>query len=214
MTEVILWGGTGHSRVLRELLSRIGHTVVAVVDNREIQPPFIGPDILKGPEGLRLWLSARRLGNASLVYALAIGGGYGRDRLALAQELDQMGLEHLSLVHPLAVVASDAILARGSQVLMGAAVSANVRIGTCSIINTSAIVDHDCIVGDGVHIGPAATLCGDIQVGDGSFIGAGATILPHLKIGNDVTIGAGSVVTRDIPAGSTVTGIPAKHFQV
>lgn len=210
MTDVILWGGTGHSRVLRELLGHCGARVVAVVDNRAIEPPFEGVEMLRGLDGLKAWLSRRPAAPAPLHYALAIGGGFGRDRLALAVELDALGLELRSLVHPLAMIASDATLARGSQVLMGAVVGTCVRVGACSIVNTRASVDHDCILGDGVHIGPGATLCGEVEVGDGSFIAAGATVLPRLKIGHDAMVGAGAVVTRDVQPGQTVTGIPAR----
>lgn len=214
MTEVVLWGGTGHSRVLRELLNRLGMVVTAVIDNSEIDPPFAGVETIRGVEGLKAWLSSRAEGATKPSFALAIGGGYGRDRLAIAKDLDALGMQPVSLVHPTAMIASDAVLGLGSQVLIGATVATCVRIGAYSIINSRASVDHDCIIGDGVHIGPGATLCGQIEVGDGVFVGAGATVLPRIKIGNDATIGAGAVVTKDVAPGMTVLGVPARPQRV
>ncbi|MGJ4855491.1 NeuD/PglB/VioB family sugar acetyltransferase [Labrys sp. La1] len=205
---IILWGGTGHSRVLRELLGHLGIPVAAVVDNREIEPPFDGVEVLRGMEGLTSWLAQRPGGAGSLKYAVAIGGGRGRDRLAIAKDLDALGLNQASLVHPTATVESDVVLGTGSQILIGAVVAKFARIGTCSIINSRAVVDDSCTIGDGTHIGPGVTLCAQVEIGNGVFVGAGATVLPGTKISDDATIGAGVVVTTDVPAGSTVIGVP------
>jgi acetyltransferase-like isoleucine patch superfamily enzyme len=62
-------------------------------------------------------------------------------------------------------------------------------------------VDHDCIIGDYVHIAPQATLCGGITIGEGTLIGANAIILPGVKVGEWCTIGAGSNVHQDVPDG-------------
>jgi acetyltransferase-like isoleucine patch superfamily enzyme len=83
-------------------------------------------------------------------------------------------------------------------------------IGDACIVNSSANVDHECVLGHGVHIAPGATLTGCVEVGDRSFIAAGAVVLPRIKIGSDSIIGAGSVVTRDIPDNVIAFGSPAR----
>jgi acetyltransferase-like isoleucine patch superfamily enzyme len=83
-------------------------------------------------------------------------------------------------------------------------------MGEACIINTAASVDHESVLGDGVHVAPGAVLTGCVQVGDHSMIGAGAVVLPRIKIGKDVVVGAGAVVTRDIMDGKVVYGIPAR----
>ena len=83
-------------------------------------------------------------------------------------------------------------------------------IGKHTIINTNATVDHDCHLGDFVHIAPGATLCGGVKVGNGTLIGANATVLPNCKIGKNVSVGAGAVVTTDLPDNVVVAGVPAK----
>jgi acetyltransferase-like isoleucine patch superfamily enzyme len=83
-------------------------------------------------------------------------------------------------------------------------------VGAYSIINTSAVADHDDQLGKGVHLMPGATLCGEIVVEDFATIGANATVLPRLRIGSGAFVGAGAVVTRDVPPGATVVGVPAR----
>lgn len=71
-------------------------------------------------------------------------------------------------------------------------------------------MDHECRLGNGVHVGPGANLAGVVPVGDYSFIRTGAVVLPRIKSGADVIVGAGSAVTKDVPDGMVTFGNPAK----
>mgnify|MGYP003438996805 CR=1 FL=1 len=92
----------------------------------------------------------------------------------------------------------------------GEAGAADARVGQACIVNHRASIDHECIVGDGVHLAPGATLCGCVTLHDNVMIGAGAVILPRLSIGENSIIGAGAVVTRDVPPNVVVVGNPAR----
>jgi sugar O-acyltransferase (sialic acid O-acetyltransferase NeuD family) len=203
---IILWG---HAKVLRELLERIGHRIVAVFDNDpHIEPPFADVPLFRGSEGFRQW----RERNPSLRVAglAAIGGSRGADRLERQAFFDSQGIETPQVVvHPTAFLAASATCGRACQVLAQAAVCVDVRMGEACIINTRSSVDHECVLGNGVHIGPGATLAGCVTVGDLAFVGAGAVVLPRTRIGRNAIVGAGSIVTRDVPDGKTVYGNPA-----
>ncbi len=208
MTSIILWGGTGHARVLNDILIRAGETVVAVFDRKDVPSPIPGVPLFVGRDGFEEW--RRRWSGPLPEFAIAIGGKYGRDRLELADWLTCEGLRPTNVIHAAAIVEPSAQCELGSQVLAGAVVGAAARLGRQSILNTRASLDHDSVAGNGVHIGPGATICGAVTIGDGSFIGAGATVLPFVLIGCDAIIGAGSVVNRNIPDGATVVGVPAR----
>lgn len=193
-------------------MERLGYEVVAVFDNNlQVQAPFAGVPIYFGEAGFREWRS--KMENMEAAGLVAIGGTRGRDRADIQRFLRENGVQPVTAVHPTAYVASNANLSEGCQVLAHATVCAEALVGDASIINTAASVDHECVLGRGVHIGPGATLAGCVHVGDYSMVGAGAVVLPRIKIGNNVIVGAGAVVTKDIPDAKVAFGNPARIQQ-
>lgn len=83
-------------------------------------------------------------------------------------------------------------------------------ISTGCIINTGAIVEHDCVIKDFVNISPNCAMAGHCRVESRAFLGIGSTLAPCVTIGEDAVIGAGAVVITDIPAHATAVGVPAK----
>ena len=207
---LVFWGGTGQSKVLKDIISD-DYVLIAVVDNQEIINVHGNVDLLKGQQGLLDWLELQPK-VPKISFAVAIGGHRGRERVALLRDMQSFGLLAITIVHPSAFVSQTAIIGEGSQILANSSVCVDVKVGAGCIINTSASVDHDCILGDGVHIGPGARLAGEIAIGDGTFIGTGAVVLPGLTIGSDVVIGGGAVVISDVANGAKMVGNPARQI--
>jgi sugar O-acyltransferase (sialic acid O-acetyltransferase NeuD family) len=212
-TRYILWGSTGHAKVLADVIKLNEGQVIAVCDNDpNAQPSLPGIPLLYGYEGLTAWMSEQR-SLRSVGAALAIGGRRGADREELGRDLEALGFSLPCLIHPSAVVSGSAVLGEGSQVLAAAVLAPEASLGRVCIVNNGANVDHECTLGDGVHVAPGAVLCGSVSVGDNAMIGAGAVVLPRLKIGKDAIVGAGSVVTDHVGEGCIIAGNPAKPIQ-
>ncbi len=210
LKNIIFWGATGHAKVLRESVERVGYKLVAVFDNNvRLQSPFPDIPLYYGLDGFEQWNMKGRedMETACLV---AIGGANGRDRVNLQHFLEAHQLRPVEVVHPTAFVAANAVISKGCQVLANAAICSDVSLGEGCIINTASSVDHESVLGTGVHIAPGAILAGCVSVGDYSLIGVGAVVLPRVKIGSDVIVGAGSVITKDIPDNKVVYGNPAR----
>lgn len=202
----VIWGSSGHGRVLRDMLQ---NRVVALIDNDPNATAIVpGVPVFHGEAGLRAFLSERA--QERFRAFVAIGGARGRDRREILSLLRDYGLETPALCHDHASIAVSAKIGLGSQVLAQATVASDVALGEGVIVNHGAVVDHECSLSDGVHVAPGATLCGCVRLGRDVFVGAGATVLPRLNIGDHAIIGAGATVTRDVPAGTTVTGTPAQ----
>lgn len=207
--DILIWGGRGHAKVLRPILEANGHRISIVYDrDPAVAPPFPDVRLITAETELDAWMA--RHDPKNLGFVLAIGGENGEERCRLARKLEQRGLSPVSVAHHTSWIADSAHLAAGCQVLALAAVCIEARLGRHTIVNTSASVDHECLLGDGVHIMPGATLCGCVTVEDFATIGSNATILPRVRIGARAMVGAGAVVARDVPAGARVAGVPAR----
>lgn len=207
--RVILWGGTGQAKVVRPIVEYYGSKVVAVFDDTHgLPPPFPDVPLHTGREGFRKWIETE--GREEIGFAITIGNPHGRVRLQLHDLLLGEGLSPISVAHPTAWIADNAVIGDGAQIMAGAIIGVEVRLGRQCIVNTQASVDHEDVLEDGVEVAPGATLCGLVHAGVNAWICAGATILPRIRIGADARVGAGAVVTRDVPDGVTVAGIPAR----
>ena len=113
---------------------------------------------------------------------IAVGDNLFRRSEALIAEVS--GYKFPVLVHPSAVVDETVWIGEGTVIMAGAVVQADVVIGRHCIINTSASVDHDCILEDYVHIAPGANLCGGVKVGEGTLCGVGSRAVPGAVIGS------------------------------
>ena len=209
--EVIFWGATGHSKVLRECLKHSGGKLLALFDNNEsLISPFTDVPLYFGKQGFQAWLKKQDKSKQNACFLVAIGGDKGKDRVEIQEYLEYYNLIAIIVKHNTAFVADDVEIGLGSQILANASVCANAIVGRGCIVNTGAIVDHECILEDGVHICPGATLAGCVHVGQYAMIGTGAVILPRIKIGAMSIVGAGSVVTKDVPPRAVVVGNPAR----
>ena len=146
---IIVYGAGGQARVLLELMDRAGiRPIVGFVDdNVEIHGTKV--------EGVPVLGTVEKIGGLIRVYrihraVIAVGNNVVRKRFA--DHARGLGLRLPVLIHPNAYVSPTAKLGDGTVVMAGAVVSAHVTMGELGIVNTRASIDHDCYLGDCVHI--------------------------------------------------------------
>jgi sugar O-acyltransferase (sialic acid O-acetyltransferase NeuD family) len=194
---------------LNDIIAMQNAQVVALFDSTSTTPAILNVPLYKGIEGYREWCSLQSdMTNFSGI--VAIGGSRGRDRLIIQQIFSEDGISVDKILHPTSYVSPTARLGSGTQVLAHTNIASDVITGMGCIVNNLSNIDHECILGNGVHIAPGAVLCGCVRIDDYAFIGAGAVVLPRINIGRDSVVGAGAIVTKDVPAGVTVVGNPAR----
>jgi UDP-perosamine 4-acetyltransferase len=206
---VIVYGAGGQARVLLELMERAGISPIVgfVDDNAALHGTKIdGIPVMGNIDRLSAIHRVHRIHRA----VIAIGDNALRKKFA--DHARALGLRLPVLIHPNAYVSPSAKLGEGTVVMAGAVVSTHVTMGELCIINTRASIDHDCLLGDCVHIAPGVTLAGNVTVGNGTMVGVAACAVPGLCIGDDAIVGAGAVLIRDVASGTTVAGCPAREL--
>ena len=139
---------------------------------------------------------------------VAIGDNHVRE--TLAKQFQEKGFNLPIVQHPKSVVAQESVIGNGTVLMAGTIVNPGATIGEGCILNTASSVDHDCTLGNYIHVAPGARLAGTVSVEDRSWIGIGSVICENRSIGNDVIVGAGAVVVHDIVDHKVVKGVPAK----
>lgn len=209
--KIFLWGGTGQALVLSEFLEKLGYELFAIIDrNTNLISPLSNIPIYHEYND---FLQNEQPSPHSTAFAVSIGGYGGFDRLKIHACLENDGFKSVNLIHPTAYIAHNATLGTGNQILLHSSICANVRIGNQCIVNTNASIDHECFLGNGIHICPGATLLGDVTIHDYAMIGAGAIIFPHVEIGASAIIGAGAVVRKNVDSETIVVGNPARFLK-
>jgi sugar O-acyltransferase (sialic acid O-acetyltransferase NeuD family) len=209
MAKYIMIGTGEHARVVADAMRAGGLVLSAVAspDAAVLAGPLTGlPHIGSDEEVLAMEANGVLLVNGigSIARPTVRRTAYEKFRAA--------GFRFASVVHPSAVIGSYVEIESGAQVMAGAVVQTGAQIGADAIINTSAAIDHDCRIGEHVHIAPGACLSGNVSVGNSSHVGIGASVIQGKTIGADVIVAAGAVVIADIPDGMTVAGVPARNI--
>ena len=204
---IAIWGTSGHAMVVADIVHLAGdYAIAGFIDDRRGDrrgETFRGAAVLGGRERLPE-LKARG------VEQMLIAVGDCRLRLCLAEIARQHGFRLAGAVHPRATVAADVTLGAGTVVMAGAVINPACRIGENVIINTSASVDHECVLEDGVHVCPGAHLAGNVRVGRATQLGIGSAVIQRIRIGAGSLIGAGAVVVDDIPDEVVAYGVPVR----
>ena len=190
MREILLIGGGGHCKSVIDVIEQEAKYKIAGIVEK---PEFSELDILSYKvigEDTDLINLAKKYHYAFISMG-QIKSASIRKRIFF--DLESIGFKIPCIVSPRAYVSKHSSLGKGSIVMHGAILNANVTIGENCIINSNALIEHDSIVQSHSHISTNAVLNGSVEIGQESFIGSGAIIIEGAKVNPNSFIKAGSV---------------------
>ncbi len=206
-SPVIVYGASGHGKVVADILRACGMEVEGFVDDDPLKRGEASDLKILGDSK---WLT-RQATRQPVAVALGIGDNFSR--CTTAERCLAAGVRLLSAVHPSATISPSAKISPGVVIMAHAVVNADAVIGRGTIINTGAIVEHDCNVGNFAHLSPRVAIGGHVQVGDRSWLGIGSTVIPNIKIGAGSIVGAGATVVHDVEDWVVAIGTPARTLK-
>lgn len=198
MKKIVIIGASGHGKVVADIAARCGYTDITFLDDDgKIKScgryPVVG--------------DCSRASDVDGDVIVAIGSPAIRRRIQ-----ESIAEERLTvLIHPDAVIAEDTLIGKGTVIMAGAVINPGSAIGRGCIVNTCASVDHDCKLGDYVHVAVGAHVAGHVEIGEETWIGAGVTVSNDLKVCDGCMIGAGAVIVKNIEESGTYAGVPARR---
>jgi sugar O-acyltransferase (sialic acid O-acetyltransferase NeuD family) len=200
--HILIFGGGGHAKTLIDMIRTLNtYSIAGIVDDgipaggMILGVPVLGSrDVLSQifSQGVRLAVNA--VGGINDINA--------RVKVFDLLEKHLFGLP--SLIHPQAVVEPSAQIGEGVQVFANAYIGSDAVLQDKCMVNTGAVVSHDCEIGKFTHIAPGALLAGHVHVGEKTLVGMGASTNISVVIGSNARIGNLANLLADVPDGMII----------
>lgn len=204
MKNVVIIGASGHGKVIADIVQKAGDKVVGFLDdNRSLPKTFISFPLLGIVDDYKDYVHTTE-------FFIAIGNAEIREQIVNKMK----GVKWYTAIHPSVVISDiDVFIGEGTVVMANAVINSGSQIGRHCIINSCAVVEHDSIIEDFVHISVGAKLGGTVRVGKSTWVGIGTSINNNVNICERCIIGAGAVIIRNIDESGTYVGVPAKRIK-
>lgn len=201
MNRLVIIGAGGHAKVVADIAIKNGYTNISFIDDR-LKGECIGFPIIGTSAEIE------NFADENTDFIIGIGDNATRKIIA-----EKYNVNWVTLIHPSAQIAMSVKFGKGTVVMANVVVNISTTVGEHCIINTGAIVEHDNLIEDFVHISPNAALGGTVRVGKRTHIGIGATVVNNVNLCDDCIIGAGAVVVRDIKEKGIYVGVPERKIK-
>lgn len=204
--KVVIIGAGGHAKVIADIIEKSGDEIAGFLDdNKKKGTTIIKEYKVLGDFNNRFPLA---IANSDYEFIIAIGDNKKREEISHSPNL-----KFYTAIHPSAQIGLDAEIQEGTVIMANACINSSAKIGKHCIINTGAIIEHDNIIEDFVHISPNVALGGTVKIGKNSHVGIGSIIKNNITICENCKIGAGAVVVKDIKEEGTYVGVPARKIK-
>lgn len=189
--DLVIIGAGGHAKQCFEILCQGNKfNMVGFVDDdpksKLYDLPYYG--------GITVLKVLKERGLMNVILGIGFNGNLKkRDKMFL--DLVNLEFNIPTIIHKDSSVSEYAGISPISvQIMANSTLGPDVVLEDNVIVNSGAIVSHDCKIGQSSHITPGAILGGNVIIGKRCTIGMGSTLYLGIKIGDDNTIRNGEAI--------------------
>ena len=208
MESILVFGASGHAKVVADIVERQGRfTIAGFIDSfKEPGPSFFGYRVIGNETKVSGLVREHSLSGG----ILAIGDNWSRFQVVSRVTELMPAFLFVTAIHSSAQIGRDVTVGEGTVIMAGAVVNSGTRIGKHCILNTGCSIDHDSVMGDFSSLAPGVTAGGNVTLGDFSAISLGAHLIHGVTVGEHTVVGAGATVLKGIGPYSVAYGTPAR----
>ncbi|HIF9959229.1 TPA: UDP-N-acetylbacillosamine N-acetyltransferase [Campylobacter coli] len=190
--KIYIYGASGHGLVCADVAMSLGYKECIFLDD------------FKG----------KKFESSLPKYDIFIAIGNNEIRKKLFHQISQSGFKIVNLIHKSAIISQSADIAEDAGILIMpyVVVNAKAKIEKGVILNTSSVIEHECVVGEFSHISVGAKCAGNVKIGKNCFLGISSCVLPNLSLADDSILGGGATLVKSQSEKGVFVGVPAKRM--
>ncbi len=195
ISVIIIGGGGGAKMIIDALKHSNKYKVVGILDDKlKIGSNIMGVYVVGDLKDVQSLLKVE-ITNFIIAFGVLKERNVRHD---LYLSLKQLGCNFPNVIHPKAIVEESVLMGEGNVILAMANVGSCVSLGNLNYINNNALISHDCILHDNVHLAPASVLASSIIIESNVLIGMNTTLYYGIRIGSDSTVLNGLIINNSI----------------
>ncbi|MBW1402353.1 acetyltransferase, partial [Campylobacter jejuni] len=135
-------------------------------------------------------------------------------RKKIYQKILENGFKIVNLIHKSALISPSVSIEENAGILIMpyVVINAKAKIEKGVILNTSSVIEHECVIGEFSHVSVGAKCAGNVKIGKNCFLGINSCVLPNLSLADDSILGGGATLVKNQDEKGVFIGIPAKRM--
>ncbi|HEF7010541.1 TPA: UDP-N-acetylbacillosamine N-acetyltransferase [Campylobacter jejuni] len=189
--KIYIYGASGHGLVCEDVAKNMGYKECIFLDD------------FKG----------MKFENTLPKYDFFIAIGNNEIRKKIYQKISENGFKIVNLIHKSALISPSASVEENAGILIMpyVVINAKAKIEKGVILNTSSVIEHECVIGEFSHVSVGAKCAGNVKIGKNCFLGINSCVLPNLSLTDDSILGGGATLVKSQNEKGVFVGVPAKR---